>query len=237
MIVNKKPQHTIVYETLRKHITEGIYSEGDLLPSENELCATHGVTRPTIRKALDKLVNDGFIIKRKGKGSIVRGTPKGIGILSLGGTTSALGTENLSTKIIVKPEIRPWDKAFSFTLSEREIEFGCIYLERLRIINNDPVFYDITMIPNINLPRFTSRSFENKSLFNILREHHQVEVTGGEQRIQAILATEKLQDYFNVSKDQPIIQLDRKMNTNRPDLSFYSQVFCNADKYALIGTF
>ncbi len=232
-----KPQHTIVYEALRKHILEGVYSKGDLLPSENELCATYGVTRPTIRKALDKLVNDGFIVKRKGKGSIVKGTPKGIGILSIGGTTSALAQENLSTKIIIKPEIRPWEEAFSFSISEREKEFGCIHLERLRLINDEPVFYDITKIPNINLPRFTSRNFENKSLFNIMREYHQIEVTGGEQKIQAILATDKLQNYFNVSKDQPIIQLDRKIDTNRPDFSFYSQVFCNADKYALIGTF
>ncbi len=233
----RKPQHTVVYESLRKHISEGIYREGDLLPSENELCATHGVTRPTIRKALDKLVNDGFIVKRKGKGSIVKGSPTGVGILSLGGTTAALGTANLTTRIIVKPEVRPWEKAFSFDLSDREKEFGCIYLERLRLINDDPVFYDITMIPNINLPRLSALSFENKSLFNLLRQHYQLEVTGGEQKIQAILATEKIQDYFKVSKDQPIIQLDRKMDTNRPDFSFYSQVYCNADKYALIGTF
>ncbi len=237
MNTEKKPQHTIVYETLRKHITDGIYAVGDLLPSENDLCATYGITRPTIRKALDKLVNDGFIIKRKGKGSIVKGKPKGVGILSLGGTTSALGSENLITKILVRPEIRPFDNAFSFDITDHEREFGCIYMERLRLINNDPVFYDITMIPNINLPRFTSHNFDNKSLFNILRENYQLEVTGGEQKIQAILATEKIQDYFNVSKDQPIIQLDRKMDTNRPNFSFYSQVFCNADKYALIGTF
>lgn len=237
MNTENTPHYKIVYETLRKHISQGIYSEGDLLPSENELCTTHKVTRPTIRKALDKLVNDGFIVKRKGKGSIVKGTPKGIGILSLGGTTSALGKENLTTQIIVKPEIRTWEKVFSFELSDTEKEFGCIYMERLRLINNDPVFYDITMIPNINLPRFTSRNFENKSLFDVLREHHQLEVTGGEQKIQAILATEKIQNYFNVSKDQPIIQLDRRIDTNKPDFSFYSQVFCNADKYALMGTF
>ena len=46
------PNHSRVYEILRQHINEGVYTEGDLLPSENELCALHKVTRPTIRKAL-----------------------------------------------------------------------------------------------------------------------------------------------------------------------------------------
>ena len=85
------PLHSKVYETLRSHIDEGIYNEGDLLPSENELCAVHRVTRPTIRKALDRLTNEGYIVRRQGKGSIVRGAPKGVGILSLTGTTSAIG--------------------------------------------------------------------------------------------------------------------------------------------------
>ena len=50
------------------------------------------------------LVNDGFIIRQQGKGSIVQGQPKGIGILSLTGTTSAIGQDNLTTRIIVKPQ-------------------------------------------------------------------------------------------------------------------------------------
>ena len=82
------PQHRKVYEILRSHIAEGVFHEGDLLPSENELCTVHGVTRPTIRKALDRLANEGYIVRHQGKGSIVKGVPKGVGILSLTGTTS-----------------------------------------------------------------------------------------------------------------------------------------------------
>ncbi|MDP4291568.1 MAG: GntR family transcriptional regulator, partial [Bacteroidota bacterium] len=111
------PQHRKVYEILRKHITDGVFSEGDLLPSENELCAVHKVTRPTIRKALDKLANEGYIVRYQGKGSIVKGAPKGVGILSLTGTTSAVGKDNLLTRIIVKPEIRNWKEAFTFSLT------------------------------------------------------------------------------------------------------------------------
>ena len=95
------PRYRILYEKLRKHILEGIYKEGDLLPSENELCRINNVTRPTVRQALNLLSSEGFIKKHQGLGSIVQNKPKGIGILSISGTTSAIGKEHLKTKTII----------------------------------------------------------------------------------------------------------------------------------------
>ena len=148
--------------------------------------------------------------------------PKGIGILSMTGTTSAIGKELLQTHIIVKPEVRNWEEAFTFPLSQREIESGCIYLERLRLVNNKPVFFDTTMIPNINLPRFTSRNFENKSLFDILRKNYQIEVKGGEQKLMAIRADDHLQRYFEVETRAPRPPI-KPQNRNQPPRLFYLQ--------------
>lgn len=233
--MKRLPLYLMVYEKLRKHIVEGVYNEGDLLPSENELCTLHQVTRPTVRKALDRLLNEGYIKKQQGKGSIVRGKPKGVGILSITGTTSAIGQDKLQTKIIIKPEIRRWEQAFTFELSELEKESGCIYMERLRLVNGKPVFYDITNLPNINLPRFSSRNFQNNSLFDVLRKNYQIEVRGGEQQMLAKLPDKKLQKYFKIGPRHPIIQLNRKFETNRLNYFFYSQVFCNTDEYVLEG--
>ena len=167
----------------------------------------------------------------------MQGQPKGIGILSLSGTTSAIGQDNLTTQIIVKPHIRSWEQAFGFDITEKQKSMGCIYLERLRLINKVPVFYDITMIPNLNLPRFTSRTFENRSLFEILRKHYQIQVKGGEQKILAITADQRIQEHFQVKKNHPILRVDRKMDSNRVGFSFYSQIFCNTSDYSLIGRF
>ncbi len=237
MAMKEAAQYRKLYEKLRALIEDGTYKRGDLLPSENELCAAHHLTRPTVRKALDMLVNDGFIIRHQGKGSIVQGQPKGIGILSLSGTTSAIGQDNLTTRIIVKPNIRSWEQAFGYEITEKQKSMGCIHLERLRLINEIPVFYDITMIPNLNLHRFTSRTFEDRSLFEILRKHYQIQVTGGEQKILAIRADERIQEHFNVKKNHPILRVDRKMETNRVGFSFYSQIYCNTSDYSLIGRF
>lgn len=237
MALKEAPSYRRLYEKLRKLMEDGTYKRGDLLPSENELCAVHHLTRPTVRKALDMLVNDGFILRHQGLGSIVQGQPKGIGILSLTGTTSAIGEDILTTRIIVKPKIKSWEQAFGFEISDREKSMGCIHMERLRLINERPVFYDITRIPNLNLPRFTARTFENRSLFEILRKHYQVEVKGGEQKIQAITADERIQKHFRVNSDHPILRINRKIETNRMGFAFYSQIYCNTEEYSLTGRF
>lgn len=231
------PPYKHIYEIIRQQISDKIYLEGDLLPSENDLSITHNVARPTVRKALERLQNEGYISKHQGRGSIVKGEPKGVGILSLKGTTTAIGEGNLTTIITHKQEVRNWDEAFTFPLTKTEKEVGCIYFERLRMINGKPVFYDITMLPNINLPRFTQRSLENKSLFDVLRKSYQVEVVGGEQKILATHADEKLQKHFNVGENHPIVQLNRKIETNKYGFFIYSQVFCNSAEYALYGSF
>ncbi len=231
------PQHRKLYEILRKHIVDGVYQEGDLLPSENEMCLLYGMTRPTVRQSLGALANDGYIRKHQGKGSIVHRLPREIGILSVSGTTSAVGDRNLKTRIIVKPIIRLWDEEFMFPLSDLEKESGCIYMERLRLLEGTPIFYDISFIANINLSRITSRQFEDKSLFQILRDNYKVEIKGGEQRIKAIPSSLKISKFLRIKKGEPVLHLERKMETNVAGLFLYSSIYCNTEKYSIYGTF
>ncbi len=233
----KIPQYRKLAEILRKHIVEGVYKEGDMLPSENELCTLHTLTRPTVRQALNELVNEGYIKRQQGKGSVVCPAPKGIGILSVAGTTSVLGHKSLKTCIIVKPTIKMFPDDFMFPLSDNEKESGCIYIERLRLVDDVPLFYDINYLPNINLPRFLSRSFENKSLFEILRQHYQIRIKGGEQKLRAISADEQLYNFLHVTKGHPILHVERKIETNRIGYFFYSSLYCNTELHSLYGTF
>jgi len=233
----KIPQHRKLYELLRKHIVEGVYSEGSLLPSENELCQLHEVTRPTVRQALTKLAVEGYILKHQGKGSIVRSLPKGIGILSIQGTTSGIGKHNLETKPIGRPYISKWPPEFPFELSELELESGCIVLERKRIVDGTPILYEISYIPNINIPRFTSKSFENRSLFDVMRTSYDIDVISGAQKIQAVKATMEISRYLEIEHEDPILKLDRKMETSRAGFQFYSSIYCNTNEFYLEGNF
>jgi len=237
MTDNQMPHYKRLYEDLRKQIVDGVYKEGDLLPSENELCSLYGVTRPTVRQSLTALVSDGFIRKHQGKGSIVYKLPKGIGILSIAGTTSALGEKNIRSELLEKPSVTAWPDPFMFPISDAEQRAGCIQMKRVRYFNQKPIFYDINYIPNINMPRFTSRSFENKSLFDILRLHYGLEIVGGEQKLRAILADNKLSEYLRMDTGMPVLHLERKFDTNRPDISVYSSIFCNTEDQSVYGIF
>jgi len=231
------PQYRKLYELLRKHILSEVYEEGSLLPSENELCSMHSMTRPTVRHALETLVKEGLILKQQGKGSIVRKPPQNIGILSISGTASAIGVRYLKTDILQQPEIRKWPENFAFELSEVEKEMGCIYMERLRYVEGEPVFYDINHLPNIYLPRITTRTFENKSLFDILRKHYQIEITGGEQKLKAVKPHSNIVNLLHLTNSQPVLYIERKLTTNKPGFNIYSTIYFNSDKHAIFGSF
>jgi GntR family transcriptional regulator/GntR family frlABCD operon transcriptional regulator len=231
------PQYRKIYELLRKHILEGVYQEGDILPSENELCRLHQITRPTVRQALSKLTNEGLIHQQQGKGSFVHRIPHDIGILSVSGTTSAIGSKILKTHILSGPAIIQWPDRFFFDLSTVELESGCIFLERIRMVNELPLFYDLSYIANVNLPRFCSRSFENKSLFEILRKNYSLEIKGGVQRLKAIPAEGQIIDLLKVKKGKPVLYLERRLATSRPNFFIYSSLYCNTETHSLFGAF
>ena len=68
------PIYKKIYEDLLKEIESGKYAPNTLLPSENELMNYYGISRQTVRKALNLLSQEGYIQKIHGKGSVVSGS-------------------------------------------------------------------------------------------------------------------------------------------------------------------
>lgn len=68
---NKVPLHSQLMKELEKAILAGKYKPGELIPSENELAASHKISRPTVRQAFSELVAKGLLKKVKGKGTFV----------------------------------------------------------------------------------------------------------------------------------------------------------------------
>lgn len=65
--------HQRVHRSLSHAIASGKFEKGARLPSEAELAATFGVSRPVVRQALDILRRDGLIESQRGSGNYVRG--------------------------------------------------------------------------------------------------------------------------------------------------------------------
>ena len=58
-------------EELRKALRAGEYPPGSQLPTEHQLCGRYGVSRVTVRKALEELSQRGEVVRRPGKGTFV----------------------------------------------------------------------------------------------------------------------------------------------------------------------
>ena len=66
------PLYAQLYGILRGQVLGGELAPGDLIPAESVLVATYGVSRITVRAALDQLVQDGLIDRQRGRGSFVK---------------------------------------------------------------------------------------------------------------------------------------------------------------------
>ena len=66
------PLYKKIEADLLKKIEAGIYSENDLIPTELELAEEYDVSRPTVRQAVQTLVDAGYLEKRKKRGTIVK---------------------------------------------------------------------------------------------------------------------------------------------------------------------
>jgi len=227
------PLYKKVIDDLKKSIDDGIYKKGDLLPSENDLCKTYNTTRVTVRQALSGLTNMGYITRKHGKGSIVTEPKKGLGILSFAGVTAGIGDQTLTTQILQKQAKQSWPLDFFHELNTVEIQKGCFFFKRLRLIDNIPVLYEETYITNLFLPRFADKNLENVSLFKTIKESYNIDITTGEQKIWAVNGDKQVSNLLNVKATEPLVHMKRRLQTTVKDLNIYSSIYCNTQEYFL----
>jgi len=68
---SERPLYKQLMLKLRNDITAGVYPAGERIPGEQALCAHYGVSRVTVRKALEEIVQEGLLVRRQGKGTFV----------------------------------------------------------------------------------------------------------------------------------------------------------------------
>ncbi len=225
-----------LYQDIKTQINAGVYHEGDLLPSESELQQVYSVTRSTVRQALSELVREGYILKRKGKGSIViRRKNHTLGVLSVKGFSQIVTEKKLAvnTVMIRKPFITCWEDPFFYRLDEIEQSAGCIYLKRIRLVDDEPVMLETTYIPNLNLPRFCKRSFVRGSLFETLNVNYQIDISKVEQDLRAVTADNESARWLGITPGSPLLHIYLKFHTNRDHVNIYSSLLCNTNNYSI----
>ncbi len=232
-------QYKILQNDIKRDILTGFFHEGDLLPSENDLCNKYNVTRSTVRKALDGLVNEGYIMKKQGKGSIVNIKRNSLGLLSFKGFSEVMGvTEHkIRTITLQDPILIRWPANFFYPLSKEEKEAGTYFLNRLRFVEDTPVMIEYTYIPNTSLDGFLDQPLVNNSLFATLRSRYQVEITNVFQDIRAVSAEAGEAELLGIYATAPLLHIYRRYVTSRESLMIYSSLYCNTERYFISNEF
>lgn len=145
-----KNKREVVYRKianiLSKKIKDGVYKPQTKLPSETALSIKYSVSRLTIRRALEILLNENLIIKQKGVGSFVKDTFNQRNKI-LSGFTQEISSRNKKPRT----EVIKFQKTIAFgnLCQELEIEEGekLYYFERIRYVNEIPYIYEKTYMP------------------------------------------------------------------------------------------
>lgn len=221
-----------IYNILKTRIQQGTYAVGSHLPSEHELCRSYEITRTTARRALQELLNEGFIEKRQGKGSIVKERRQTLGLLTVKGFTEAVG-QDVNTTMLQKPKLVDWPEQLPFPATFEELSDDCLYFERLRGVGHLPIMLECNWFNASDLDGFLGDKFIDDSFFKTLSSKYFIEITGSEQELRALHADEKTASLLQIESGTPILQISIKFTTSKEHLNIYSYLYCNTNEYPI----
>jgi GntR family transcriptional regulator len=204
------PYYFQLAELIEKDILDGTLANGAQLPSEPELCESYAVSRTTVRQALARLDQRGFIDRRKGRGTFVqRTTTPGHWLLQsshgffqdevdrLGRTVTS---ELLSSGAAELPD---WA---SEALAVPAGSAGAI-VERLRSVDGQVALYVINYLQE-RVAGAVDGLTPNESLYRRLKERAGVEPAGGQRIVQAIAADDHIARLLELDPGAPVALIE-----------------------------
>lgn len=227
-----EPKYISVQNFLKEQIQQKKVAVGDFLPSENELCKKFSITRTTARRALDELLKEGFIEKKKGKGSRVIERRKSLGLLTLKGFSEVVG-KNVKTIILQKQVLRKWNPENIKSLKNETIKSDYWFFERLRFVDKTPVMIEKNWFCAAQLSNFADVSFIDNSFFKTLSQNYFIEITGSSQELRAELANDKVAKMLHIKKQSPILHISVQFKTSNKNLTIYSELYCNTQQFPI----
>jgi DNA-binding GntR family transcriptional regulator len=184
---------------IQREIADGQLTPGMRLPPERELCTRLSVSRVTLRKALNKLVEDGVLQSFHGRGwyvaqaAIHKDWPNSLE--SFSETADRMGL--VASSRILRSEVVPAtiDEAEELSIAPGTPLF---HLERVRMLNDVPIAIDDSRVPAVLAPGLDEIDFTTASLYEKLagagldlsRADSTIEARGADLQLSANLAIE-----------------------------------------------
>jgi GntR family transcriptional regulator len=203
------PCHYQLSELMRQEIESGRWKVGEQVPAEEELCAHFSLSRTTVRKSLDALVNRGLVHRAQGRGTFVS-EPKLIeGLVNrpIGffDDMTARGFQVVS-KVLELHRVMPTPNV------ARELELlpdvTVIEIRRVRYILDQPVVVVNSYVPYELCPSLLESDLTHVGLYQFLREQGGYKTYRAKSFVEAVGADDKEAQLLDVKVGSPLLMIE-----------------------------
>ena len=188
---------------------------GAAIPSERQLCTDLGVSRLTVRAALDDLVRDGMLIRRHGSGTFVS-EPK--------------IAQELTMTSFTEDMVRRGMVPGSRTLDLHVVPAGAHLGRLLHVSPSEPV----VIISRLRLADRETMAIETLHVRESLQERFGLEIVGGVQTIEPTVTNEEESDALGVPLHSPAFLFERTTRTADGGIVEYVRSIYRGDRYKLV---
>jgi DNA-binding GntR family transcriptional regulator len=220
-----------IKEDIISRINSGEWELGEKIPSEIELVEFYGVSRMTLRKALDELADEEVLYKERGIGTFAAKRQIVRNQEHLSGLSEEMAAQGSSVRsVICLREI----VEFPSIARDLEIEDAQVYhLQRLRYVNDEVLLVDDTFMPiEVAESANVEALGETDSLFQFL-ESTDIALLYGEKEVHAILATAPLAKQLSYKEGHPLFYVKTIVHNQRGYPILVSELHIRSDRYSI----
>jgi GntR family transcriptional regulator len=207
------PQESLLYSrvetVLAGDIADGDLKVGDQLPTENRLISRFGVSRITVRRAIQNLVSRGLVEIRRGKGTFVAAPKIAQELKELSGFVEdmhALGRK--PTARLIGKEIVTADATVASQLALTKGE-RVVRIRRVRLADGTPLSFDETYLPLEIGKKIITNNLKVEPIFSLLERKYDVPLIEAEYKLDAVPAEPEVAAALGVKQHSPIFRIER----------------------------
>jgi len=237
--INKNSPLPLYYQ-LKESILNAVknkeFDVGDRLPSERELAEYHNISRMTVKKAVDILVDNGYLLRKQGSGTFVTDYHQSYSISPLLSFTKEMEKKglNYTTKILDFTEIKDQDTAAKMNLNPDAKIFK---LERLRLIENKPFLLENTYLAAENFSNLKKDDLENNSLFKLVKDKYNIQLSNAEAEVEAVIFDSTIADKMQVKEGMLGLYFEQFSKNENEEIIEYTSAYYRNDNYKFKFTF
>ena len=225
------PLYYQLKERLVQRMGSGAWPPETRLPSERELCDLFGVSRITVRQALDQLVAEGRLVRSHGRGTFVALSPVRKPLLPLVGFTEDMTSRGQQPGArVLRFEAVP---APAPVARELQLDPGqlVIVLKRLRLADGAPMAVETVHAPERLFPGLLSENLEDRSFYDLLGRRYGMRPSKASQSWQAVPCPRPDAKLLGIRTGSPVLQICRTTCESAGRPFEYLESFFRGDRY------